>query len=246
LLVSPHSAPVPAPPSDSIGRAAATGFAERSVADSRGRLWSTEKSVTTMTGQRPEARREVTETLGRDILLVDDDGEIRRLVSKLLREDGHRVTSVGSAVEMREAIAYRKPDLVLLDVMLPGTDGLTLCRELRATSDLPVIMLTAKGDYLDRIVGLEMGADDYLAKPFHPRELLARIRAVLRRARPSEGGAKSGREIRFAGWRLDTARRELCDPRGVVIDLSTGEYDLLLTFLETPQRVLSRDRKSVV
>ncbi|WP_333824968.1 response regulator transcription factor [Pinisolibacter sp.] len=185
----------------------------------------------------------MTETLGRDILLVDDDGEIRRLVSKLLREDGHRVTSVGTAVEMREAIAHLKPDLVLLDIMLPGTDGLTLCRELRATSDLPVIMLTAKGDDVDRIVGLEMGADDYLAKPFHPRELLARIRAVLRRARPSPGGGmNSGREIRFAGWRLDTARRELTDPRGVVIDLSTGEYDLLLTFLETPQRVLSREQ----
>jgi two-component system OmpR family response regulator len=201
-----------------------------------------EKSVTTMTGRRPEARRDVAETLGHEILLVDDDGEIRRLVSKLLREDGHRVTSVGSAVEMREALARRKPDLVLLDVMLPGTDGLTLCRELRASSSLPVIMLTAKGDDVDRIVGLEMGADDYLAKPFHPRELLARIRAVLRRARPREGGgAESGREIRFAGWRLDTARRELTDPRGVVIDLSTGEYDLLLTFLETPQRVLSRE-----
>ena len=186
--------------------------------------------------------RGTMDTLGHDILLVDDDGEIRRLVSKLLREDGHRVASVGNAVEMREAIARRRPDLVLLDVMLPGVDGLTLCRELRATTDLPVIMLTAKGDDVDRIVGLEMGADDYLAKPFHPRELLARIRAVLRRARPSEGGGpKSGREIRFVGWRLDTARRELTDPRGVVIDLSTGEYDLLLTFLETPQRVLSRD-----
>ncbi|MCC8234590.1 response regulator [Pinisolibacter aquiterrae] len=184
----------------------------------------------------------MAETLGYDILLVDDDGEIRRLVSKLLREDGHRVTSVGSAVEMREAIARCTPDLVLLDVMLPGTDGLTLCRELRASSSLPIIMLTAKGDDVDRIVGLEMGADDYLAKPFHPRELLARIRAVLRRARPSEGGgAKTGREIRFAGWCLDTARRELTDPRGVVIDLSTGEYDLLLTFLETPHRVLSRE-----
>ncbi len=186
------------------------------------------------------------ETLGHDILLVDDDGEIRRLVSKLLRDEGHRVTSVGSAVEMREALRRRTPDLVLLDIMLPGTDGLTLCRELRASSSLPIIMLTAKGDDVDRIVGLEMGADDYLAKPFHPRELLARIRAVLRRARPSEGGGgggggKNGREIRFAGWRLDTARRELTDPRGVVIDLSTGEYDLLLTFLETPHRVLSRE-----
>ena len=182
------------------------------------------------------------ETLGHDILLVDDDGEIRRLVSKLLRDEGHRVTTAANAPELREALRHRTPDLVLLDVMLPGTDGLTLCRELRATSNLPVIMLTAKGDDLDRIVGLEMGADDYLAKPFHPRELLARIRAVLRRAQPSEGGgAKSGREIRFAGWRLDTARRELCNPNGVVIDLSSGEYDLLLTFLETPQRVLSRE-----
>ncbi len=182
------------------------------------------------------------ETLGHDILLVDDDGEIRRLVSKLLRDDGHRVTTAGSAVEMREALAHRKPDLVLLDVMLPGTDGLTLCRELRATTDLAIVMLTAKGDDLDRIVGLEMGADDYLAKPFHPRELLARVRAVLRRTgRSGAPSPKSGREIRFAGWRLDTARRELSDPGGVVVDLSAGEYDLLLAFLETPQRVLSRE-----
>ena len=182
------------------------------------------------------------ETLGHDILLVDDDGEIRRLVSKLLRDDGHRVTTAGSAVEMREALAHRKPDLVLLDVMLPGTDGLTLCRELRATTDLAIVMLTAKGDDLDRIVGLEMGADDYLAKPFHPRELLARVRAVLRRTgRAGAPSPKCGREIRFAGWRLDTARRELSDPGGVVVDLSAGEYDLLLAFLETPQRVLSRD-----
>lgn len=183
------------------------------------------------------------EALGHDILLVDDDGEIRRLVSKLLRDDGHRVTTAGSAAEMREALAHRKPDLVLLDVMLPGTDGLTLCRELRATTDLAIVMLTAKGDDLDRIVGLEMGADDYLAKPFHPRELLARVRAVLRRAGRGGGGAssKTGRDIRFAGWRLDTARRELSDPAGVVVDLSAGEYDLLLAFLETPQRVLTRD-----
>jgi two-component system OmpR family response regulator len=134
-------------------------------------------------------------------------------------------------------------DLVVLDLMLPGTNGLDLCRELRRTSSVPVIMLTAKGDEIDRIVGLEVGADDYLAKPFNPRELLARINAVLRRSQGKIGKAMAptGRTIAFAGWKLDTLKRELTDPNGVVVDLSTGEYELLLTFLEAPQRVLSRD-----
>ncbi len=136
-----------------------------------------------------------------------------------------------------------QPDLVVLDIMLPGTNGLDLCRSLRAESQVPVVMLTAKGDEIDRIVGLEVGADDYLPKPFNPRELLARIKAVLRRSRfaDSAGAPGSGRLIEFDGWHLDTLKRELTDPTGVVVDLSSGEYDLLVTFLEAPQRVLSRD-----
>ncbi len=138
-----------------------------------------------------------------------------------------------NGVEMWEHMRHAEVDLIVLDLMLPGTNGLDLCRELRRTSQLPVIMLTAKGDDVDRIIGLEVGADDYLAKPFNPRELLARIKAVLRRSRgaSAEPRAKRTRAFLFAGWRLDALKRELTDPKGVMVDLSTGEYDLLLTFL---------------
>jgi two-component system, OmpR family, response regulator len=133
--------------------------------------------------------------------------------------------------------------LILLDIMLPGGNGLDLCREIRGRSTVPIIMLTALASDTDRIVGLEIGADDYLTKPFNPRELLARINAVLRRSRGnSEALRASDHLLRFEGWSLDTRRRELTDPSGVVVDLSTGEYDLLLTFLESPQRVLTRDQ----
>jgi two-component system, OmpR family, response regulator len=178
------------------------------------------------------------------ILVVDDDGQIRALVAKFLRANGYRVSAVRDGVEMNEALRQGGLDLIVLDMMLPGANGLELCRELRRTSDMPVIMVTAKGDETDRIVGLEMGADDYLPKPFNPRELLARIKAVLRRGGNS-GARSSGsgpiRTFSFEGWRLDTLRRELLDPTGLLIDLSTGEYDLLITFLEAPNRVLSRD-----
>ena len=145
---------------------------------------------------------------------------------------------------MRAALAAGAIDVVVLDVMLPGTSGLELCREIRTTSALPIIMLTALGSETDRIVGLEIGADDYIAKPFNPRELLARINALLRRTRAhlAPTSASSGSRFVFAGWTLDTRRRELTDPNDVVIDLSTGEYDLLQTFLEFPQRVLNRDQ----
>ncbi|MFG1300582.1 response regulator [Xanthobacter sp. V3C-3] len=177
------------------------------------------------------------------ILIVDDDAEIRRLAGKFLREHGHKVTSAQDAREMREAIAAGPVDLVILDIMLPGVSGLDLCRDLRRSSNVPIIMLTARGSDVDRIVGLELGADDYLAKPFNPRELLARIHAVLRRTRPSDAlPAAGGSSLKFSGWTLDTRRRELTNPEGAVVDLSTGEYDLLLTFLEHPQRVLNRDQ----
>ncbi len=177
------------------------------------------------------------------ILIVDDDAEIRRLAGKFLREHGHKVTSAQDAREMREAMTAGPVDLIILDIMLPGVSGLDLCRDLRRRSNVPIIMLTARGTDVDRIVGLELGADDYLAKPFNPRELLARIHAVLRRTRPSDTvPTAGGSSLKFAGWTLDTRRRELTNPEGAVVDLSTGEYDLLLTFLEHPQRVLNRDQ----
>ena len=184
----------------------------------------------------------VDATEGR-ILVVDDDGEILSLVAKFLRANGFTVATARNGAEMKAQMQGSPPDLVVLDIMLPGTNGLDLCRALRAESQVPVVMLTAKGDEIDRIVGLEVGADDYLPKPFNPRELLARIKAVLRRSRSSDntGAPRSGRQLEFEGWHLDTLKRELVDPTGVVVDLSGGEYDLLLTFLEAPQRILSRD-----
>lgn len=177
------------------------------------------------------------------VLVVDDDGEIRTLVAKFLRDNGFRVSTARDGREMRDVLAAAAINLVVLDIMLPGTNGLDLARDLRRTSSLPIVMLTAKGDETDRVVGLEIGADDYIAKPFSPRELLARIKAVLRRVNiaPVVSGT-AGKLFRFEGWTLDPARRELTDPAGVVVDLSTGEYDLLLSFIEGPQRVLSRDQ----
>lgn len=185
-------------------------------------------------------------SLGNDghILIVDDDAQIRQLAGKFLREHGYRVTTARDGREMRQALTAASIDLVILDIMLPCGNGLELCKEIRSRSALPVIMLTARGSETDRIVGLEIGADDYVAKPFNPRELLARINAVLRRARAylDAPQARTAHCLRFENWTLDTRRRELLDPKGVVVDLSTGEYDLLLTFLEAPQRVLTRDQ----
>ena len=197
------------------------------------------------------ARNPPVETLTRkdpldsqfEVLVVDDDGEILSLVAKFLRLNGFRVHTARNGLEMEESLSRSAIDLIILDLMLPGRSGLDLCRDLRRTSSVPTIMLTAKGEETDRIVGLELGADDYLPKPFNPRELLARISAVLRRAgsRDTDRPGRAGRAFLFAGWRLDTLKRELVDPNGVVVDLSTGEHDLLLAFLEAPQRVLSRD-----
>ena len=180
------------------------------------------------------------------ILVVDDDGEIRRLVAKFLRENGFHVAVARDGHEMKACLNQTHVDLIVLDVMLPGTNGFDLCRELRRSSSLPIIMLTAKGDDTDRIVGLEIGADDYLAKPFNPRELLARINAVLRRtssatSTPTGTRSQLPRGFTFDGWRIDTTKRELLNADGVVIDLSSAEYDLLIAFVEAPQRVLSRD-----
>jgi two-component system OmpR family response regulator len=145
---------------------------------------------------------------------------------------------------MRAALEAHRIDLIVLDLMLPGDDGLGLCREVRSRSNMPIVMLTALGEDVDRIVGLEMGADDYVPKPFNPRELLARIKAVLRRteALPSGAGVADGEVASFAGWRFDLRRRELIGVNGMMVPLSTGEFTLLVTFIRHPQRVLTRDQ----
>jgi two-component system OmpR family response regulator len=178
------------------------------------------------------------------IVIVDDDIRLRELVSKVLVEQGWRVTGCRDGRDLDAVLAGDAADIIILDVMLPGASGLEVCRDLRRSSDVPIIMLTAKGEETDRVVGLEMGADDYLGKPFSSRELVARIRALLRRTRamPDPNVVPNGRKYCFEGWTLDTLRRELINADGVIIDLTTGEYDLLLAFVETPQRVLSRDQ----
>jgi len=178
------------------------------------------------------------------LLVVDDDREIRKLLTEYLEQAGYRVSAVADGKAMRRTLETNRIDLVVLDLMLPGEDGLTLCRDLRARSNLPVLMLTARGTEVDRIVGLEMGADDYLAKPFNPRELLARIKSILRRAQslPPNLEAEDVGAFRFADWSLDVAARHLVAPDGLVVPLSGAEYRLLRVFLEHAQRVLSRDQ----
>ncbi|MDJ0390326.1 response regulator transcription factor [Roseomonas sp. E05] len=178
------------------------------------------------------------------ILVVEDDGEMRLLISRFLRQNGFRVTGARNGAEMWETLGGAPVDLVLLDVMLPGQSGLDLCRGVRARSEVPIIMVTARGEESDRVLGLEFGADDYIAKPFSRPELLARIRAVLRRsgAGAARTGLVAGDKMVFADWRLDTRRRELKASDGSAVDLSSGEYDLLLAFCEHPQRVLTRDQ----
>jgi two-component system OmpR family response regulator len=178
------------------------------------------------------------------ILVVDDDPDLRKLIGDFLAGHGYRVEVAENAIAMRKSIETQRPDLVILDVMMPGEDGLSAARRLVTEGGPPVIMLSALGSDTDRIIGLEVGADDYLPKPCNPRELLARVRAVLRR-RTAPGPAQSASEptrLEFAGWRLDLMRRELRDPAGTFINLSDGEFALLRTFVEHPQRVLSRDQ----
>src|SRR6516162_664412 len=178
------------------------------------------------------------------ILIVDDQREICDLVQEYLSGEGYRTSTAQSGAEMRRVMAQSPVDLVILDLMLPGEDGLTLARSLR--QDLPnvgIIILTGRGEIVDRIIGLEMGADDYLPKPFHLRELLARVKSVLRRAssRAQREPAGSAR-ARFAGWHLDLATRELVSPTGGEVRLTTGEFDLLAAFVNNANQVLSRDR----
>lgn len=176
------------------------------------------------------------------ILIVDDDREIRDLLSRFLVGHGYRVETVADGQAMWRALAHRAFDVVVLDIMLPGDDGLTLCRQLRTTSTLPIIMLTAISDDTDRIIGLELGADDYVTKPFNPRELLARIKAVLRRVEYATLENAHKLKLQFAGWQLDLARRELYSPEAVLVPLTAGEFDLLVAFAEHPNQVLSRDQ----
>jgi two-component system OmpR family response regulator len=178
------------------------------------------------------------------ILIVDDDPEIRRLLSSYLSQHGFATKTAANGDNLISVIESEPTDLVVLDNMMPGKDGFTLCREVRAYSDVPIIMLTSRGDLIDRIVGLELGADDYIPKPFDPRELLTRIRAVLRRAQTMPKGPRPSdvRLIRFAQWELDTVTRQLLSPDGVVVALSGAEYDLLRAFVDRPNRVLNRDQ----
>jgi two-component system OmpR family response regulator len=178
------------------------------------------------------------------ILVVDDHRDIRDLIGRYLVKNGLRVSTAENAAAARKAMKAAAIDLVVLDVMMPGEDGLSFCRHLRESGDTPVIMLTAMAEDTDRVVGLEIGADDYLTKPFNPRELLARIRAVLRRTQavPKPRDQIEARRLAFDRWQLDVARRELIGPDGVGAPLSTAEFQLLAAFLKRPGMVLSRDQ----
>ena len=174
------------------------------------------------------------------ILVVDDHRDIRESLAQFLAKNGRRASAVESAEAARRAIKEERIDLVILDIMMPGEDGLSLCRHIRAAHQIPVILLSARAEDLDRIIGLEVGADDYVVKPFNPRELLARIDAVLRRthALPPDAQAAGGETLRFDRWMLKVAERELVDESGESHELSTGEYRLLMTFLQRPKVVL--------
>jgi two-component system, OmpR family, response regulator len=179
------------------------------------------------------------------ILVVDDQQEICDLVQEYLTGEGYRVSTAHDGPGMRRQLSQAQVDLVILDLMLPGEDGLTLARALRSESAIGIIILTGRGETVDRIIGLEMGADDYLPKPFHLRELLARVKSVLRRvqSRTGEPGAQPSRShARFAGWSLDLASRELLSPNGEEVRLTTGEFDLLTAFVTNANQVLTRDR----
>jgi two-component system OmpR family response regulator len=179
------------------------------------------------------------------LLVVDDDAEIRDLLARYLGEHSFEVLKAADGAEMRQRLAAARVDLLILDLMLPGEDGLALCRWLRAqpeTAHLPILMLTARGDRLERVVGLELGADDYVTKPFDPRELVARIRAILRRSRAALPAEAPATGYRFEGWFLDSVERRLMNPAGHDVELSPGEFDLLLTFVENPRRVMDREQ----
>jgi DNA-binding response OmpR family regulator len=178
------------------------------------------------------------------ILVVDDDARIRQMLLRYFEEEGYRVTAVANGQAMRDSLQRNPVNIILLDLVLPGgDDGLMLAREIRSRSDVPIIMLTGRDDVIDRIVGLEIGADDYVAKPFHLRELLARVKIVLRRRLPAAtaAGGEGNEVIHFEGWRLDVSRRQLVTAEGAEIVLTTGEFDIFLVLAKHPGRVFSRE-----
>ena len=184
----------------------------------------------------------MTDTAPTRLLLVDDEASLREPLADYLTRQGFVVRQAEDAAKARSVLLDETPDLVLLDIMMPGEDGLSLCRHLTETKHLPVILLTARGEAMDRIVGLEIGADDYVPKPFEPRELVARIRSVLRRASRPLTTPEEDALYEFDGWRLDPLKRKLNDPSGNVVPVSSAEFRLLVAFLNHPRQVLDRDR----
>ncbi|MDN3646691.1 response regulator [Pontixanthobacter aestiaquae] len=184
----------------------------------------------------------MTETAPTQLLVVDDEASLREPVAEYLTRQGFEVREAESAAAARSTLLDFTPDLVLLDIMMPGEDGLSLCRHLIEARELPVILLTAQGEPTDRIIGLEIGADDYVVKPFEPRELVARIRSVLRRAGRQSVEPEMDAMYEFEGWRLDPLKRRLIDPEDALISISTAEFRLLRAFLDHPRQVLDRDR----
>ncbi|MDX3929895.1 MAG: response regulator [Shinella sp.] len=176
------------------------------------------------------------------VLIVEDDAEIRSLVADLLGREGFIVREAANAAAMDGLFARMRPDLLVLDIMLPGEDGLSICRRIRTANNIPILMLTAKGDEIDRVVGLEMGADDYLVKPFGPRELLARVRALLRRAGAVSASVSTTHRLAFDRFVIDLDARQLSDADGVPLSLTSAEFDLLACFVNRPRRVLTRDQ----
>ena len=179
------------------------------------------------------------------VLAVDDDPSVRQMIADYLGDNDIKVTVIGTGREIARAMARETIDLVILDLKLPGEDGMQIARQLRADSDIPIIMLTGRKDEADRVMGLELGADDYLTKPFSPRELLARIRALLRRSRAKEtvaDGLARIRAYRFAGWELNVRLRRLKSPQGEIVPTTNSEFNLLVAFLAAPERVLSREQ----
>jgi two-component system OmpR family response regulator len=184
----------------------------------------------------------MTEGAQTRLLLVDDEPSLREPLAEYLTRQGFVVRQAEDAAKARSALLQETPDLVLLDIMMPGEDGLSLCRHHSESTHLPEIMLTAKNEAMDRIVGLEIGADDYVAKPFEPRELVARIRSVLRRFAKTAPASDEDSLYAFDGWKLDPLKRKLTDPEGTVVPISSAEFRLLVAFLSHPRQVLDRDR----
>jgi len=184
------------------------------------------------------------ETASGHLLVVDDDREIRVLLKQFLTRQGFRISTAADSIEMQQVLDDWQIDLIILDLMLPGKDGLSICRDLRETSTIPIVMLTVMGEESDRIQGFSGGADDYIAKPFNPHELLARIKAVLRRTHMAPPSAQKSYDqiLCFGNWHLDIGKRRLTSSSGTMVDLSTAEFDLLVAFAERPQQVLSRDQ----